>query len=283
MLSFLKPRRKSTTVYKGHTLALASLDRALEHEKKKNNQCPVLPDMAADHVNAGGWGYVVAGYSLLEQALKYLLHIRGKSPRRGHALLPLFRRLPPNDQIVLSEYYEDLRINRPDLRTYPLKDVKGFLKELDGKEGSASFDWRYFLIERNENGVLPYLSIDFLHEVGYGAIRLIEEAKYKHRALQHTYSFRCFWERQRKYLGWLRERMNKPGWDQLGDRLEFYGKFDHRGRSDFAVFQSASGEKMGSIRFGQIPKNLGLPYVDMQTESQRILRSDLSATPNSPR
>ena len=245
MLSCLKLRRKRTTVYKGHTLALASLGRALEQEKEKNNQCPVLPDMAADYVNAGGWGYVVAGYSLLEQALKYLLHTRGKSPQRGHALHPLFRRLPPKDREVLIEYYEDFRVNRPDLRNYPLKDVNGFLKELDGKAGSASFDWRYFLIESNENGVLPHLSIDFLHEVAYGAIRLIEEARYKHGARQQTYSFRCFRERQRKYLDWLDERRNKPGWDQLGDRLEFYGSFDYRGRSDFAVFQYVNGKETG--------------------------------------
>ena len=107
--------------------------------------------------------------------------------------------------------------------------VREFLKELDGKAGSASFDWRYFLIESNENGVLAYLSIDFLHEVAYGTIRLIEEAKYKHDALKQTYSYRCYRERQRKYLDWLSKRMNKPGWDQLGDRLEFYGDFDYRG------------------------------------------------------
>ena len=91
-----------------------------------------------------------------------------------------------------------------------MKDVNEFLKELDGKAGSASFDWRYYLIESNENGALPYLSIDLLHEVAYGTIRLIEEAKFKHVALKQTYSYRCYRERQSKYLNWLRE-FRAPG------------------------------------------------------------------------
>ena len=42
------------------------LGTALRAEQRKYEKCPVLPDMVPGHEAAEAWGYVVAGYILLE-------------------------------------------------------------------------------------------------------------------------------------------------------------------------------------------------------------------------
>ena len=55
------------------------LDTALKKEKEKYKKCPVMPDLIPGHVAAQGWGYVVAGYFLVEESFKALLHVGGKT------------------------------------------------------------------------------------------------------------------------------------------------------------------------------------------------------------
>ena len=48
---------------------------------------------------AQAWGYVVAGYFLLEQGLKAVLYVRGVEPPKTHALSVLFAELSAEDQM----------------------------------------------------------------------------------------------------------------------------------------------------------------------------------------
>ena len=86
----------------------AWLDTALEKEKEKYNKCPVILDAVPGHDAAQGWGYVVAGYCLVEQAFKALLHARkGQRVPTKHSLSNLFDLLTDEDKTILREYYSD--------------------------------------------------------------------------------------------------------------------------------------------------------------------------------
>ena len=91
--------------FKDRTWVLAWLDTALEKEKEKYAKCPVIPDMVPGHEAAQGWGYVVAGYALVEQSFKALLHLREKDVPARHSLTMLFDLLGHDDPDILREYY----------------------------------------------------------------------------------------------------------------------------------------------------------------------------------
>ena len=79
---------------------MARLDTALEKEKEKYRKCPVKLDLVPGHETAQRWGYVVAGYFLVEQSFKVLLYIRGeKDVPKTHSLSNLFKKFDENDRI----------------------------------------------------------------------------------------------------------------------------------------------------------------------------------------
>ena len=109
---------------------IAWLDTALDKEKEKYRKCPVLPDYAPGHEVAQGWGYVVAGYFLVEQSLKALLYVRKKKARRIHFLSTLFYELDRNDKAILREYYGDFRATaRGTIGRYPFETIDDFTPE----------------------------------------------------------------------------------------------------------------------------------------------------------
>ena len=80
-----------------------------EKEKEKYERCPVVPDMVPGHESAQGWGFVVAGYFLVEESFKTLAHVREKSVPTKHSLTMLFELLDDGDRDTLREYYADFR------------------------------------------------------------------------------------------------------------------------------------------------------------------------------
>ena len=160
------------------------LSTALRAEQNKHLLCPVS-GYPQEHANAQGWGYVVAGYSLLEQSLKLLLGLENKTPRHSHGLLDLFQELSSTSQGTLREYYDSYRHGYGDPKEEAWKDLEAFLKNLDGRKGNnnqdmGSIDWRYYISEKlpGENAQsipLPAVSADLLHEIIRGAIDLCGE------------------------------------------------------------------------------------------------------------
>ena len=72
-----------TAAFKDPLWSTAWLEAALNKEREKYENCPVMPDMVPGYVDAQAWGYVVLGYFLVEESFKALLNIRGKKcPRR---------------------------------------------------------------------------------------------------------------------------------------------------------------------------------------------------------
>ena len=57
-----------TINFKDLSWVVTWLDTALKKEKEKYKKCPVMPDLVPDHQVAQGWGYVVAGYFLVEES-----------------------------------------------------------------------------------------------------------------------------------------------------------------------------------------------------------------------
>ena len=251
--------------FKDETYAVHWLRTALKMEKEKYATCPVKNDLIPGQVNAQAWGYVVAGYFLLEQSLKLLLHVRSVSPGKTHTLsADLFGELPEDDKNILREYYRDFRSAFESAKTFPFSKLDEFLINLDGGTDDrgkhvGSFDWRYFPIEEAQGGTMPTVSIEFLHEVIYGAVCTIRGRSEPSR---HTYSWRRHNERYKKYWAWLTVRRNSEGWNDLGDRLELVWGPDYRKRHDYFIFE---GSRIRPF-FAEIPADHGLPVKDMRNE-----------------
>ncbi len=230
--------------YKDPLYVLARLDTALKKEWQKYIATPVTSDMAPDHMVAQAWGYVVAGYFLIEQGLKAILYMRGGKPPKTHALSVLFTKLPAEDQNVLRKHYDDFRHAFPGMSSFPLTTLDDFLVNLDGGQNSqgryiGSFDWRYFLTESGSGMSMPFVSINVMHEVVYGCVQLVEAIhKGDNEAAGTTYSWRLRQWRSRLHRDWLTVRMNSPGWGQEGDRIEILWGPDYSGRYDYFVFKS---------------------------------------------
>ena len=219
-----------TINFKDPLLITTWLDAALKKEKEKYEKCPVMPDLVPDYVTAQGWGYVVAGYFLVEGSFKALLHVRGKKVPKRHSLSPLFNLFDQDDKTIIREYYADYQATiDKNRRAFPFKSLDDFLANLDGgKNGRGdhigSFDWRYFLIEEKRSQKMPLVSLDYLHEIVFGCIQVIKYANNsRFEPSRYTHSWRMRREREKKYRDWLIVRRNSEGWDGFGDRLEICG------------------------------------------------------------
>ena len=257
-----------TTNYKDPLRITAWLDTALKKEKEKYKRCPVTPDLVPGHEAAQGWGFVVAGYFLVEQAFKAILYVGDKHVLRIHELLKLFNSLEQCDRDILREYYTDFQAAiGGHIASFPFRRLDDFLENLDGDRvgttHTGSFDWRYFLIEKNRSREMPLVSVDYLHEIVYGSTRIVEHCVLGHSApLQFTYSWRIRRKRTNKYRDWFNVRMNSGEWDDLGDRAEILWGPDYRDRYDVYVFRDKGIES----RFAKIPSDFGLPVVDKRRE-----------------
>ena len=269
---------------------MAWLDTALKKEKEKYEKCPVTPDLVPGHEVAQGWGFVVAGYFLVEQSFKAILYVRDKQVARIHDLSNLFNSLDQYDQDTLREYYVDFRATiGGHIATFPFKRLDEFLDNLDGDTNNrgtriGSFDWRYFLIEENQSGEIPLVSVDYLHEIVYGSTRIVERAVFGHsEPLQFTLSWRMVRERWKKYRDWFMVRMNSEGWDDLGDRVEVLWGPNYRDRYDVYVFRDKGIEQ----RFAELPGDLGLRLDDKRKEIEAFVPEEglrsigMSRTPSS--
>ena len=258
----------NTIDFKNPTLSLKWLDTALKMEREKFSKCPVKRDMVPGCEIAQGWGYVVAGYFLVEQALKMLLHLTGKHPTKTHNLSSLFDLLPEEDKDILLEYYRDFKFSFAGANTFPYSELKDFINNLDGGKNTkgryvGAFDWRYFLIEEKQGGKMPIVSIEFLHEIVYGAACTIEyRVHQKFEPSTRTYSWRIHTVRKRKYWAWLSRRIDSDAWEKLGDRLEIVWGPDYQDRYDYYVFKGGGRQ----LFFCEIPDDHGLPVKDMREE-----------------
>ena len=252
----------SAIIFKKPSLALAWLETALKKEKEKYQKCPVVQDIVHDCMAAQGWGYVIAGYFLVEEALKVILHVRGNNVYPRHPLHALFEDLTEYDKSVLREFFDDYKGSAErGLGSFPFESIDDFLENLDGDDSRGSFDWRYFLMEEIQSEKMPLVSVDYLHEIAYGCIVSIEYLIYeKGNPLENIHSCRLWWEREKKYLDELESLMNSPKWEKTKseDRIEIWWGPDYRDRYDLIIYQK------GKIRIGfcKIPDDLDLPIID---------------------
>lgn len=259
-----------TITYKEPKLVWHWLNTALKMEWKKYAATPVTPDLVPGHEVAQAWGYVVAGYFLVEQSLKAVLHVRHVQPPKTHALSVLFAELPSSDQDTLRAYYDDFRNTFSGMRSFPLATLDEFLVNLDGTRNSrdqliGSFDWRYFPTQKGSGASLPRVSVNVMHEVAYGCVQLVESIdKCDDKAAQATYSWRLRWGRSRLQHDWLTVRMNSPDWGQDDDRLEILWGPGHEDRYDYLVFD---GDRIRSF-FAPLPdaQSVGLAIIDKRRE-----------------
>ena len=256
--------------YKDPLNVRAWLDTALKKEWKKYATTPVTPDMVPGHELAQAWGYVVAGYFLIEQGLKGVLYVRGIEPPKTHALSVLFAELSAKDQDVLRAYYDDFHHMFPGMRSFPLATLDEFLANLDGVQNSrghyiGSFEWRYFLTEEGSGASMPLVSINIMHEVVYGCVQLVGSIdKGADKSAGNTYSWRLRSRRLPLQQDWLTVRMNSQRWGQEGDRIEILWGPGYGNRYDYLVFEG------GQIRsfFAPLPnkEQTGLSVVDKRSE-----------------
>ena len=249
---------------------IAWLDTALEKEQEKYKKCPVMPDLVPGHEVAQAWGYVVAGYFLVEESFKALLFLRGKQVPTKHSLTMLLNLFDADDKEFLREFYTDYRETiEGRVGAFPFKTLDDFLANLDGAPSKrrddhiGSFDWRYFLIQETRSHKMPTVSVEFLHEIAYGCNRMVEHAHTgRSEPSRHTHSWRMRWKRSEKYRDWLMVRMNSEGRDELGDRLEILWGPDYRGRHDLLLIKGKGTRSY----FAELPESFSLPIVDKRQE-----------------
>ena len=247
------------------------LKTALKQERGKYASHPVLPDMVPDHVNALGWCYVVAGYFLTEMAFKALLQVKEKSPPPTHSLAKLFGRLDKEDQEVLREYYSDFQATiGGHVGAFPISNLDDFLVNLDGGRGKhvGSFEWRYCLIEEARSAQMPFVSVDYLHEVVYGCVKMIvyeENGLFPPR--RYTYSHRLRWDRRRAYGGWLETQMLSDRWGAGGESWIVLWGPDYGGRFDLVRHEEGGYREY----FREWPEDSETPVHDMRREVTRVL------------
>ena len=246
------------------------LKTALKKEWEKYAATPVTPDMVPGHELAQAWGYVVAGYFLVEQGFKAVLHVRKVEPPKTHALSVLFAEFSIEDQDVLRAYYDDFRHTFPGMNSFPLATLDEYLANLDGAKNGrgqylGSFDWRYFPTEKGSGASMPLVSINVMHEIVFGCVQLVRSIdKGDANAGKATYNWRLRWQRSRLQQDWLTVRMNSAEWGQEGDRLEILSGPVYGDRYDYLVFK---GDRIRSF-FAPLPdaEKAGLPVRDKRGE-----------------
>ena len=219
----------------------AWLEGALKKEKEKFDKCPPDHDMDAEYEVTQAWGYVVAGYFLVEQSIKALLHVQGKDVRRKHSLTIPFEQLEDKDKDVLREYYVDyIKTRGWNFRYEKLDDYLTNLDgETNGRDFMGSFGWRYFLVEERGSDAMPFVNVGLLHEIAFGCIRLIDcESRRDYdptdNPLDYTYGRRLHENRMPKIRDWIAVRKNTHEW--IADRLEIICGPDRRERYDWIRF-----------------------------------------------
>ncbi len=253
--------------YKDALLFAHLLDAAWEKEKTKYERCPVEPDAVANHVAADAWGFIVVGYLLLEESLKALRHLHGQSIDPKHSLTAQFKELPQCDKDALREYYSEYLATTHGYGEFPFETLDAFLTNLDGERSNrgdfqGSVDWRYFLIE-NKVGDMPSVSIEVLHEVIYGCVKIVQHARGNTPgAKQYTRSWRCRNERLERQLEWLLWHRQTDNSGTLVGKLVILHGPDYRGRYD-TILVDGSGGQPG---FKEIPPDSSIAIVDKRAE-----------------
>ncbi len=285
--------RRRTNDGQDHTcdwLFLKRLETALETERKKYAKTPITTDRSPGHEVAQAWGYVVAGYFLMEQGFKSIRYARGEKPEKIHTQYVLFDKLQKEDQNILCGYYEDFRRSFPGMSSLPFPTLNKFLENLDDN-GKGGLDWRYFLIPDRGNSSSPGPSIridvksglpvrkgDFLspkpsvgievmHELVHGCVCLVEtiiKDEEPKSALRHTYSWWCQRKRWKRQRDWLTVRRNSPEWGKEGDRLEILSGPACDDRYDYLVFEGERSRRFSAL----LPdaEKVGLPILDERDE-----------------
>ena len=256
------------------------LKTALDKEWQKYDAVPVVPDYAPGHDLAQAWGFVVAGYFLIEQGLKAILFVSGGKPTKTHGLAGLFDKLRKSNQDTLSRCYEDFRHVFPGMLQFPPRTLRDFLVNLDGAPDGGnhigSLDWRYFLTEERRGESMPLVSIDAMHEVALACVHLVQSRGKDDRARANTYSLRLHRRRHSAYMDRLNEELSASEWPEERDRLEVLWGPDYRGRHDYIVYQGKNAQSV----FGLLPNFDELPYPVVDRRRELGLLGEQEVRPN---
>ena len=238
----------------------AWLDAALSKEQEKYSKCPVLVDSLPGYVDAQAWGYVVAGYFLLEESLKAVLHMRGEKVPRWHSLSRLFGRLKHRDQEVLREFYRDFRGSiGSHAGKFHSESSTGFGQLDERVKGCTWFVGAYFLSSTCRMRTSD-VQCRVLHEVRW-MIRICQcVSNGKINPLRYKRTERLWRERRDKYIELLKLRRNSPGWSE-DDRCEILAGPDHQDRYDLYC------REQGRICFtlSSLPAGGGLRIIDFRS------------------
>ena len=199
---------QKTIKHEGSALACTWLVAALEKEHQKYAICPANHSELVDECIAlDSWGFVLAGYNLLELSFKLQLHQLNLLHQRlqwTHSLTLLFNGLPSDKQEILAGYYDDFPSNGGrNNASFPFTSIEEFLNNQDGDRLTGSLDWRYFLVEEEQSQEMPQVSIGSLQETIHASNRIVEHLCNRRRdSSNYTYCQRI-------------RRRHKPAWISL--------------------------------------------------------------------
>ena len=151
------------------------------YELEVSRWSPKPPDMFPEYDAVAAWSAIVAGYSLLEQALKALLRVEGKDYDRTHSLYTPLSRLNKEHKEILRQFYEDYLQHCKSVSEFPIKTFAEYAKHLDAddadekkRRGKGSINWRYALIEGFSEDKIPFVSVEVLHECICAVLQILQ-------------------------------------------------------------------------------------------------------------
>lgn len=151
---------------------------------------------------------------------------------------------------------------------FPFVSLEEFLGNLygdDNKQGQpmGSLDWRYCLIEKMCGQELPLVSVDYLHEIVFGCVRILQCAEHPNvDPREFCHSRRLHEKRKQAYADWLEARLRAGGLPSKENRCEILWGPDYQDRYDLLSFRE--GRIVSS--FSELTDDRELLVVDKRDE-----------------
>ena len=209
----------------------AWLSIALEKEKKKYKKCPVTPDPRSGARGRAGMG-IRRRWLFPRRGVVQGASVSARQASADQAFADnTIRLVRAGRQGILREFYSDYRAAIGGARgRFPVQD-SGRLpdesrrrSEQTGRRPCRFVRLAVFPHREQRSAKMPVVSVEFLHEIAYGCIRMVEHANNGNfKPSQYTYSWRLKWKRDRKYSDWRMVRANsderedlETGWKSSG-------------------------------------------------------------------
>ena len=143
---------------------------AYNNTKRHYNEYPPKADLVpiAEAINT--WTFVCGCYMGIEQTMKFLIRMNGRTPRKTHDLECLYLSLDPSERDLISVYYRVYRsLHNFDAGNTDLETVDKFIHHI----GRGYTAWRYILVEGPDPEKVPRVHLGSMLETWRALVDLV--------------------------------------------------------------------------------------------------------------